>query len=336
MMIFSRYALRVQLFLLALILGFLLGPKAMRAIAARDDAAPAPAPAAIGTPLSETTVFLAKERPSAYADVHLEAKSAYVWDITARKKLYGTNDRAQLPLASITKMMMATVARETLPSDAEVTIRAEDLLEEGDSGLAVGEIWNLSDLIDFTLISSSNDGASALATVAGATLGDPKPAPALAKRLFVKRMNDKAKAIGLDDTFFMNESGLDVESVTSGGYGSARDVGMLFDYIWRKHPDLFRATSEDRLSVTSRSGLRHHVANTNAVVEEITGIVGSKTGYTDLAGGNLAVVVDVGINHPVAIVVLGSTREGRFADVQTLARATVSAIGEPYLIVPAE
>jgi D-alanyl-D-alanine carboxypeptidase len=48
----------------------------------------------------------------------------------------------------------------------------------------------------------------------------------------------------------------------------------------------------------------------------------SKTGYTDLAGGNLAVVFDAGIGHPVAVVVLGSTKEERFTDVQRLVRAT--------------
>lgn len=330
----SKYALRVQLFLLTLILGFLIGPDVMEAIAARDATESEAAVSTLSVPLATSTVFIAKERPSAFAEIAIEAKSAYVWDIGARKKLYGKNDHAQLPLASITKMMMATVAQEALPEGAEITIRPEDLREEGDSGLAVGERWSLSDLLKFTLVSSSNDGASAIAAVAGAQLGSATPTPALAKRLFIKNMNDKAKAIGLEDTFFLNESGLDVESVTSGGYGSARDVGMLFDYVWRKHPSLFGATSAKSYSVTSDSGIRHHVANTNAVVEEITGLIGSKTGYTDLAGGNLAVIIDVGINHPVAIVVLGSSRDGRFSDVQTLARATVAAIGDAHAITP--
>ena len=50
----------------------------------------------------------------------------------------------------------------------------------------------------------------------------------------------------------------------------------------------------------------------------------SKTGDTDLAGGNLAVAYDAGINEPIIIVVLGSTQEGRFADVATLASSTAA------------
>jgi D-alanyl-D-alanine carboxypeptidase len=53
----------------------------------------------------------------------------------------------------------------------------------------------------------------------------------------------------------------------------------------------------------------------------------SKTGYTDLAGGNLVIVYDAGINHPIAIVVLGSTEDGRFTDVSQLIAATLAHFG---------
>ena len=55
-------------------------------------------------------------------------------------------------------------------------------------------------------------------------------------------------------------------------------------------------------------------------------MIGSKTGYTALAGGNLVVVVDIGVDHPVVIAVLGSTYDGRFSDVEDLINATVSEI----------
>jgi D-alanyl-D-alanine carboxypeptidase len=59
------------------------------------------------------------------------------------------------------------------------------------------------------------------------------------------------------------------------------------------------------------------------------GLLLSKTGYTDLAGGNLVIVFDVGIGHPVAIVVLGSTRDARFTDVEKLMHATLSHFAGP-------
>ena len=263
-----------------------------------------------------------------YESLHLEAKSVYVWDSSTGKKLYGKNEYQALPLASVTKMMMALVAVELLPQNTQVSIAPIDLLEEGDTGLFVGEKWALLDLLKFTLVASSNDGASAIASVAGASLmGDASSSdPFTNKRLFIKRMNDKAQAIGLMNTKFSNESGLDLNSVTAGAYGSARDMAMLFEYISRKHPELFTATTYNKLDVRSDSNVVHHVANTNAGVEEVTGLIGSKTGYTDLAGGNLVVVVDIGVDHPVVIAVLGSTRDGRFTDVNKLIDATVHSI----------
>ena len=70
----------------------------------------------------------------------------------------------------------------------------------------------------------------------------------------------------------------------------------------------------------------HILSNTNESLGRYPGILGSKTGYTDLAGGNLVIVFDVGINHPVAAVVLGSTREGRFEDMAKLTQATLKTI----------
>jgi D-alanyl-D-alanine carboxypeptidase len=64
--------------------------------------------------------------------------------------------------------------------------------------------------------------------------------------------------------------------------------------------------------------------NTNQGVVQVPGALLSKTGFTDLAGGNLVVVFDAGMAHPVAVVVLGSTVEGRFTDVKRLMDATLA------------
>ena len=101
---------------------------------------------------------------------------------------------------------------------------------------------------------------------------------------------------------------------------------MLFAYVLNKHPELFTSTTYAKLDIRSSSNIIHHVANTNAGVEHINGIIGSKTGYTDLAGGNLVVVVDIGIDHPIVIAVLGSTRDERFTDVEKLISASVLSI----------
>lgn len=324
---------RAQLFLIVAILGFLTGPRVLAMIntfegtgsLASAESANIAAPLAVTEQANTQTKVATSTDP--FTSLALGAKSVYVWDINAHKKLYSINEHGVLPLASVTKMMMALVAVETIPTDTKITIAPVDLLEEGDSGLLAGEHWKLADLLRFTLVTSSNDGASAIASVAGARiLGASSTDPFSDKKLFIQKMNDKAAAIGLTQTSFHSESGLDLDSVTSGAYGTTRDMAILFEYILHKHPELFTATTYGKIDVTSDSNIVHHVANTNEGVAAVTGIIGSKTGYTDLAGGNLVVVVDIGINHPVVIAVLGSTRDGRFTDVEKLIGATVKEI----------
>ena len=324
---------KLQFLLVVLILGFLTGPRVLLAIqklTPNDGTSTSQNSAQIvgmgEQPASQRIKNITKASP--FDDLALTGSSIYVWDIATHKKLYGKNEQVQLPLASVTKIMMALVAIELLPKNTKITIRPIDLLEEGDSGLFVGEKWRFDELLKFTLVTSSNDGASAIAGVAGASLlRNASSTDALTnKKLFILRMNEKAKEIGLDNTYFSNESGLDIESLTSGAYGSARDMAMLFEYVFKKHPDLFTSTAQSSLSLKSENNIVHRVTNTNPEVSRINGIIGSKTGYTELAGGNLVVVVDIGIDHPVVISVLGSTRDGRFTDVEKLINASVKSI----------
>ncbi len=68
------------------------------------------------------------------------------------------------------------------------------------------------------------------------------------------------------------------------------------------------------------------VKNTNEVVQNIDGLIASKTGYTDLSGGNLVVAFDAGLNHPIIVTVLGSSQEGRFSDTLKLINEARNAI----------
>ena len=70
----------------------------------------------------------------------------------------------------------------------------------------------------------------------------------------------------------------------------------------------------------------HTATNTNEVVGSIPGLIASKTGFTDLAGGNLVVAFDAGINRPVIISVLGATKDGRFTDMEMLVNASLRAL----------
>lgn len=273
--------------------------------------------APIAKVIEEKTVVI--EEP-AIKDINISAKSAFVYDLSSRKVLYKKNELEQLPLASLTKLMMALTAIDLLPKDAKITIRNEFLSEEGDSGLLANESWKLSDLLDFSLVSSSNDGARSIASVIGATQLNTKDYD-LGRKEFIRRMNIKAQDLGLANTYFVNESGLDIGSA-SGGYGTARDVASLIEYIIKNKPEIVEATKYSKITVNSDSK-KHSAKNTNNGIDEIPGAILSKTGYTSMAGGNLAVAFDASMGKPIIVVVLGSTQEERFEDVKTLVNASL-------------
>ena len=265
-----------------------------------------------------------------FVSVSIEAHAALVFDIPKQKVLYAKNEKTQLPLASLTKLMTALIAEETLSEENAIAVGKDAIAEEGDNGLLVGERWRKGDLIALTLLASSNDGAHALASAVEAFQkgNETNATSSDAAVSFVGMMNVRAKALGMNQTYFLNVAGLDVQKNESGAYGSARDVAALLEYILRNHPGILGATSFDAMTFTSRDGVAHDAKNTNERTEAIPGLVASKTGFTDLAGGNLAVLFEAGPMYPVAVVVLGSSVEGRFSDVEQLVGAALMYLGQ--------
>lgn len=266
-------------------------------------------------PISASGAAIKKNTPknTSFKKISLEAKSAYVFDVSTGRAIFKKNSSAQLPLASLTKMMTAIVVKEMAPKGLEVRIPPEAILQEGDSGLLAGERWKASNLTEAMLIASSNDAAFALSMT---TLADGKNGGSW--RDFVGMMNKKAREMNLNQTYFLNPTGLDFSLNTAGAYGSAEDVVKIIRYILKNHPKLLEVTGYKTLEVNS-----HFFKNTDKLVGDIPRIVAGKTGFSNLAGGNLAVVVDIGFEHPVIIVVLGSSEEGRFKDVKRLYEETL-------------
>jgi D-alanyl-D-alanine carboxypeptidase len=140
-------------------------------------------------------------------------------------------------------------------------------------------------------------------------------------------MNESARELGLTHTSFSNPTGLDVnvEAQEAGAYGSAHDVALLAADFLKKYPEFFNATVVPKTTLTV-SGKAVEAVPTALPILDIPGLIGAKTGYTDLAGGNLVAAFDIDIAHPVIAVVLGSSYEGRFADIRTLIEATRAAL----------
>lgn len=242
-------------------------------------------------------------------NLNLEAKAYIVYDPKTGEIIASQNENKVLPLASITKVMTILASSEQLRPETNITIRED--IGENSSGFFGGERWQMANLSALTLVSSSNEGATALA---GAVTDSEN---------LVLLMNKKAQDLNLASLQFSNPTGLD-EGPLPGGQGSALDTAKLFTYILKNKPEIFEPTKEAMIVEKSIDGLDHAVMNTNTIVNQIPGLMASKTGYTDLAGGNLAVIANIGLNRPLVFVVLGSSKEGRFSDTKKLTTATLN------------
>lgn len=263
--------------------------------------------------------------PKEIVNVSIKSKAAYVYDVLTQKVLYAKNESISLPLASLTKMMSALVAVELAPSYSTVVISSEAIKTDGDAGLMPGERWSLKSLLDFSLVSSANDGMRAVALTLGA-ISSSNPSTEAKVDDFVRMMNAKAEAVGMHNTYYINDTGLDESELEGGAYGSARDQAILMEYILKNNPTLLSATREAALVFASKDGYSHIALNTSSIVNDIPGLIASKTGFTDLAGGNLVVAFDPEIGRPIIISILGGTEESRFEDMLTLVDASLESL----------
>ncbi len=235
-------------------------------------------------------------------NLSLEAKAVSIYDATLAKFFYGRNENQILPIASLTKIATAMVV---LGDDSinEVEITPEDLKQFGDNTLKIGEKWQKRELLSYALISSSNDAIHALGS------GEE----------FVKKLNDYVKSIDLKNTSFRNSTGLDIwPGGQTGAESNAKEINLLSVRAWRIYPDIFTKTTNTSAVFESITGSKYEAVNTNLILASIPNMVFSKTGYTTLAGGSLVIIFKNTDQHYYAITILGSTREGRFSDMQKI------------------
>lgn len=233
----------------------------------------------------------------------VEAQAISVYDKTKDKKIYGKNDTLSLPTASITKIMTVIIALNSHSENDVISISPEAVKKEGDYGLFVNEKFKIEDLAKFSLIGSANDGAYAIAE---------------STDNFIEKMNIKAKKLGMENTVFLNPTGLDIDDKIAGSYSTASDVNIMVLYALEAYRNVFSASVMPEMELKSESGFYHTIKNTDYILDKIPDILFSKTGFTPLAGGNLVIIYKNEYGHEIAITVLGSTMDGRFTDVEKI------------------
>ena len=205
-----------------------------------------------------------------------EAKSWLLMDAATGTVLDSGSEHERLAPASVTKVMTMLLIMEAIDSGQ---IRWEDTVTASETAAAkggsqvflkAGECMSVADMVKSIAVSSANDCACAMAEhLAGS------------EAAFVERMNAKAKELGMEDTHFVNCTGLDDDANAKDHRTSAHDIALMSRALLVNHPDIKKYTTIWMDSI--REGT-FGLSNTNKLVRFYPGCTGLKTGFTSGAG----------------------------------------------------
>ena len=239
------------------------------------------------------------------ADLAVAGKSALLMDVATGTVLYEHNAHEQLAPASVTKIMTMLLIMEAVDSGkiamTDMVTASEAAAAKGGSQiyLKAGETMSVSDMLKSIAVSSANDCACAMAEhIAGS------------EAAFVGLMNEKARQLGMNDTHFVNCTGLDDDPEAASHRTCAYDIALMSRELLKNHPSIkdFTTIWMD----TVRNGT-FGLSNTNKLVRFYQGATGLKTGFTSGAGYCLSATAQRDGMELIAVVMGAETSPARNA-----------------------
>lgn len=210
------------------------------------------------------------------AEMDVNAKSALLMDAATGTVLFEKNAHEALAPASVTKIMTMLLIMEAIDSDSigydDMVTASESAAAKGGSQvyLKAGEQMAVSEMLKSIAVSSANDCACAMAEHLSGSEG-----------AFVDRMNERARELGMEDTHFVNCTGLDDSPEAARHRTSAYDIALMSRELLTRHPDIKKYTTI--WMDTIRNGA-FGLSNTNKLIRFYPGATGLKTGFTSGAG----------------------------------------------------
>lgn len=234
-----------------------------------------------------------------------QATSAVVYDREQQSIIFEQNGFQRVPIASLTKLMTAMVALEYgIDWDAPVAIQPNEYVIGGQLRLFSGEQVTMRDLFYASLLGSANNATLAYVR----QLGVPEDE-------FVRAMNRKAIELGLEQTTFVEVTGLDDNNVST-----AYEVAKLAAAAFNLYPEIRAATTTPAYSFTViGNGRQHTIANTNKnVTPDAQPYTGTKTGYLYESGYCLVVQGKNQSEMRIAVLLGSAGEQLHFIDIDRL------------------
>jgi D-alanyl-D-alanine carboxypeptidase len=243
-------------------------------------------------------------------------------EITAEEYLVGNietgsiylskNPNKVFPIASISKLITAVMAKNILNSTSTVIITNKMLEPYGDAGkLVIGEKYTIDELLYPLLLESSNDAAEAIAESYG-------------YEDFMEKMNSIANELGMVSTSFKDPIGLSYENISN-----ANDLFTLVKYAYYNQRPIFDITKKIDMTLSSTTDhIEHNYKNINPLASD-PNFIGGKTGRTTEARESMISIFEYKIDnkaYPIAVIVLRSDFGERENDTRVLMRKLASKI----------
>nr|WP_224749619.1 D-alanyl-D-alanine carboxypeptidase family protein [Polycladospora coralii] len=263
--------------------------------------------------------------PTTYAlsSPEVEAESFILLDYETNVVLAERNSHIARPPASMTKMMSEFIVLDQIKSgklswEEQVTVSARvEGIDQAQIYLQTGEQETVRELFVAMAVQSANDAAVALAEhIAGS------------EEHFVKMMNEKAKALGMDDTTYCNATGLDPHlyrdppECTSKHVMSARDAATLAIQLIKAHPQVVKTTSLSTYTFRPGTLREQKVTNWNEMLTGLkyayAGVDGVKTGHTNSAGYCFTGSAKRADRHYITVVMGTHSKSKRFTETKKL------------------
>jgi serine-type D-Ala-D-Ala carboxypeptidase (penicillin-binding protein 5/6) len=259
-----------------------------------------PSPTPIPTPLP----ILTATQPIPQFD----ASAVYLLDTDTDHVLYDKNGEKPMLMASTTKIMTALIAMQTADLSSLITVHQDAIdrviLDDGSSsGLVVGDVLPLKDLLYALLLPSGNDAAYAIADGLGGSVPN-----------FVARMNLLAYRLHLFQTHYDSPDGLTSDETNH--YTSAHDLAILSQYAM--HIPLFASIVKTQTYTVHIDDQTFVWNNTNTLLGTYAGITGIKTGHTDAAGYCLVFSATRSSHHLIGIILGSPDQQQRDTDAAAL------------------
>lgn len=243
--------------------------------------------------------------PARAADMEIEAKSALLMDVATGTVLFEQNSHEPLAPASVTKVMTMLLIMEAIDSGkigwGDAVTASEEAAAKGGSQvyLKVGETMTVEEMLKSIAVSSANDCACAMAEhLCGS------------ESAFVEAMNARAQELGMEDTHFVNCTGLDDGEDAANHRTSAHDIALMSRELLKNHPDIMKFTT---IWMDTIRGGSFGLSNTNKMVRFYNGCTGLKTGFTQGAGYCLSASAEREDLQLIAVVMGCENSQKRFA-----------------------